>query len=207
MAEIKIKKADGTDGGVLNVKDEVFGIEPNAMAVRATLDNYMAGQRRGTHSTKTRGMVSGGGKKPWKQKHTGRARQGSIRAAQWRHGAIVFGPSPRDYSYRINKKVRQSAYRSILSDFAREGRIIAIDDFGIGAPKTKDFVRLLDGLGAEGKVLLFTEPGDTLLLKSARNIPYVNCVSVESPNIFDLLTHDYLIARSSVIKRLEGVYA
>ncbi len=204
MAKIKIRKPNGAEAGMLDLSDEVFGVEPKEASIRAALNNYMANQRRGTHATKTRGFVSGGGKKPWKQKGTGRARQGSIRAPQWRGGAIIFGPSPRDYSYKINRQVRQEAIRSALSEFVRGNRLVAVDDFGLDAPKTRQFVETLKALGIAGRVLLFTEPGDANLLRSARNLSKVDCVSVESPNIYDLLTHDFVLAKASTLKRLEG---
>ncbi|MBI1783711.1 50S ribosomal protein L4 [Candidatus Sumerlaeota bacterium] len=207
MAKIAIKSPNGNDAGTLDLNDDVFGIEPDEGSVRAALNNYLSNQRRGTHSTKTRGFVSGGGKKPWKQKHTGRARQGSIRAPQWRGGAIIFGPSPRDYSYSVSKQVRQNAICSILSELARSQRLIAVEDFGLSAPKTKEMAKILSAIGVSGSALVLTEPTDTNVIVSARNIPSVSCVSVESPNVFDFLTHDYVVAKVSAIKRLEGVYA
>jgi large subunit ribosomal protein L4 len=189
------------------VSDEVFGVEPNLQSVRAAVNNYLANQRRGTHATKTRGRVSGGGRKPWKQKHTGRARQGSIRAPQWRGGAIIFGPHPRDYSYRISRTVRQSAFCSVLSELVRGGRLIVIDQWGFEQPKTRRVVEILKSLGVEGKVLIFTEPGQRELLLSARNIAGVSLASVESPNIYDLLIHDYVVASRSSVKKLEEALA
>lgn len=208
MATIKIKTRDGSEAGALELNDEVFGAEINELCVRIALNQHMANQRAGTHSTKTRGMVRGGGRKPWRQKGTGRARQGSIRSAQWRGGSIIFGPHPRDYSYRINKKVKRAAFRSILTEFAKSGRLIAIDDFGLTDPKTSAADQIFKAIGVkDGMALVLTERDDRNLMLSARNLPYVNLISVDAPNIFDLLTHDYLIARPSALKRLEGAFA
>ncbi len=207
MANLKIRTSEGSEAGVLELKDSVFGVEPSETDVRSALNQYLANQRRGTHSTKTRGMVSGGGRKPWKQKGTGRARQGSIRAPQWRGGAIIFGPSPRDYSYHVNRRVRQNALKSALSELVRGGRVLPVENFGLQEPKTKKVAGVLRALGVNGSVLLLTDPAERDLLRSARNLANVDCVSVESPNIYDLLTHDYLVATPGTLKRLEGRFA
>lgn len=207
MATVTIHKADGTQAGSLDLSDSVFGIEPNVNCVRAAVAQYMANQRAGTHATKMRGAVSGGGRKPWKQKGTGRARQGSIRAPQWRHGAIIFGPQPRDYSYAINIKVKQQAYRSIWSDLAANGHLLVIDSFGIDTPKTKTLVDVLDKLGVDGTALLVTAATEEATALSARNIPWVTIQNADNINVYDLLTHDWVVVTQEVIKRVEATYA
>lgn len=207
MATLTIRKNDGSQAGSLELKDNVFGIQPNTNCVRAAVAQYMANQRAGTHATKMRGAVSGGGRKPWKQKGTGRARQGSIRSPQWRHGAIIFGPQPRDYSYRVNQKVKQKAFCSIWSDLLASGRLVVIDSFGIDQPKTKRLVEILDTLGVDGTALLVTEATDENMALSARNVPYVTPLNVDNLNVYDLLTHDWVVVTTDVIKRLEAIYA
>jgi large subunit ribosomal protein L4 len=207
MAEITIKTTAGKDAEKLSLSDAVFGIEPNLNCVRAALDGYQANQRLGTHATKTRGQVRGGGKKPWKQKGTGRARQGSIRSPQWRGGAIIFGPSPRNYGYRVNQKVRATAIRSALSDIAKAGKLIGLEEVKFEAPKTKAVIEALKAIGAEGRVLLLTETADPNLYLSTRNLTWVSCIPLENINIYDLLTHDCVVATKSALKRLEEVYA
>jgi large subunit ribosomal protein L4 len=207
MAEVTIKTTAGKDAGKLSLSDAVFGIEPNLNCVRAALDSYRANQRLGTHATKTRGQVSGGGKKPWKQKGTGRARQGSIRAPQWRGGAIIFGPSPRGYGYRVNQKVKAAAIRSALSEFAKAGKLIGLEEVKLDGPKTKAVTGALKAIGAEGRVLLLTEAVDSALHLSTRNLAGVTCLPLENINIYDLLTHDFVVATKSALKRLEEVYA
>lgn len=206
MATIPILKADGAKAGDLDLADEVFGVEINPVCVTQAVHNYLANQRQGTHATKTRGKVSGGGKKPWKQKGTGRARQGSIRAPQWRGGAIIFGPQPRDYSYKLNRKVRQAAIRMALSDMAQEGRIIAVESYGLKDPKTARMAEVLEKVGVTGPALILTDATDSNLVLSARNLPYVSCIHPESPNIYELLTHDFLVGSPAQIKRLEEVF-
>ncbi|MCE5228294.1 50S ribosomal protein L4 [bacterium] len=198
-----------TDGGQapLELSDAVFGAEANAHCVRAAVAQYMANQRQGTHATKMRGAVSGGGKKPFKQKGTGRARQGSTRAPQYRHGAIIFGPQPRDYSYRINKKVRQQAYRSILSELAASGRLIAVEGFGLESPKTSKIDQALRGLGVDGPTLLVVDHADDVLTLSVRNIPWVTMINVENLNVYDLLANDWIVATAGALKRVEEQYA
>jgi large subunit ribosomal protein L4 len=207
MANLTIHKADGSQAGTLDLNDSVFSVEPNVNCVRAAVAQYMANQRAGTHATKMRGAVSGGGRKPWKQKGTGRARQGSIRAPQWRHGAIIFGPQPRDYSYNINTKVKQNAYRSIWSDLIKSGRLIVVDNFGIEAPRTKTMVGILEKLGVDGTALVVTAKTEEVTALSARNIPWVTMINVENINVYDLLTHDWVVVTQDAIQRVEATYA
>lgn len=205
MTTLNVKDSKGASAGTVELSDEVFAIEPNINAVRQTLLAYQANQRQGTHSTKTRAFVSGGGRKPWKQKGTGRARQGSIRAPQWRGGAIIFGPSPRDYRQKINKKVRRLALYSALSDLKAKNQIVVLDKFEIAQPKTKEFVSLLKTLEIEAgqRILVLVSGKDEVLEKSSRNLPYVLVSDVTNVNIFNLLTCDYLIATSETLKALE----
>jgi large subunit ribosomal protein L4 len=204
MPTVTVKKTDGSDAGSLQLSEAVFGAPQNGVVVRETLNAFLSNQRQGTHSTKTRGMVSGGGKKPWKQKGTGRARQGSIRAPQWRGGAIVFGPTPRSYREKVNRKKRQAAVRAVLSARSQEGNLFVVESLDLGAkPQTKAVVKLVDALGAAGRVLFVTEaPLETFLL-SARNIPYVNVITVDEVNIFDLLVSDSVVLTSAAVKILE----
>lgn len=189
----------------MDVSDAVFGIEPNRHAVRQTLIAYQANQRQGTHSTKTRGFVRGGGRKPWKQKGTGRARQGSIRAPQWRGGAVIFGPSPRDYNQKVNRKVRRLALYSALSDLRNLEKITVLKDFAMSAPSTKEFISLLDkiGVGAAQRVLVLVADYDDNLSKSARNLGTVIVSDIQNINIYNLLTCDHLVATPDTLKALE----
>lgn len=207
MSEITIQDASGKKAGSLDLNDAVFGIEPNLGCVRAAFDGFRANQRAGTHSTKTRSTVHGGGKKPWKQKGTGRARQGTIRAVQWRGGAVAFGPHPRDYSFRVNRKVRKKAIQSVLSSLHQSNNIFAVADFGISSPKTKDLVKAIQTLGVEGSVLIVTEKLDKNVALSARNLPKVRCVTTDNLNIYDLLIHDSVIATSGALTRINEVYS
>ena len=210
MATLTIKKSDGSNGGSLELNDSVFGAEPNVVVVRSVVNQLLANRRQGTHATKTRAHVSGGGKKPFKQKGTGRARQGSTRAPQWRHGAIIFGPQPRDYRKAINKKVRQVALRSILSELVKEERLIVLDNFGITAPKTRDFVGVLGKVGVDTRwqtALVIKPASDANLELSARNLATVTIINQENINALDLLNHDFVVLTSDVVKHLEETYA
>lgn len=205
MATLTIRDPKGAEAGSVDVSDAVFGIEPNRHAVRQTLIAYQANQRQGTHSTKTRGFVRGGGRKPWKQKGTGRARQGSIRAPQWRGGAVIFGPSPRDYNQKVNRKVRRLALYSALSDLRNLEKITVLKDFAMSAPSTKEFISLLDkiGVGAAQRVLVLVADYDDNLSKSARNLGTVIVSDIQNINIYNLLTCDHLVATPDTLKALE----
>jgi large subunit ribosomal protein L4 len=207
MATMNIRKTDGSQGGSLELADAVFGVEPNPHCVRAVVNQFMVNQRAGTHSTKTRAFVSGGGRKPWRQKGTGRARQGSTRAPQWRGGAIIFGPHPRDYSIAVNQKVRQKAFCSVFSDLARNGKLIVLDSFGLEKPKTSRMVEIMDALGIDGPALLVTEKTDETMVLSARNVPWITPLNLDNLNIYDLLTHDWVVVTPDVIKRVEAAYS
>lgn len=212
MAMLTIHKADGADAGTIELNDSVFGVEPNVHCVRATVAQYMANQRSGTHSVKTRAFVSGGGRKPWKQKGTGRARQGSTRAPQWRHGAIIFGPQPRNYAYNVNQKVRQSAFRSIWSELVAESRVVVVESFGLEKPKTRDLIQVVDSLGLFGekevaRTLLVTLKTDEAMALSARNVWWLTALNADNLNVYDLLTHDWIVVTPEVLKHVEALYA
>jgi large subunit ribosomal protein L4 len=209
MASLTVINVQGAPTGLIEVRDDVFAIEPNVNCVRQALLAYEANQRQGTHSTKTRGMVSGGGRKPWRQKGTGRARQGSIRAPQWRGGAIIFGPQPRDYNQKVNKKVKRAALASALSDLARENRIKLVDALSLDEIKTKKFLGILEGIGVanEKRILVVTAQPDEKLLRSARNLPNVLVIPANNLNIYCLLTCDVLVTTPEAIKQIEEAIA
>jgi len=209
MASLTVINVQGAPTGSIEVRDDVFAIEPNVNCVRQALLAYEANQRQGTHSTKTRGMVSGGGRKPWRQKGTGRARQGSIRAPQWRGGAIIFGPQPRDYNQKVNKKVKRAALASALSDLARENRIKLVDALSLDEIKTKKFLGILEGIGVanEKRILVVTAQPDEKLLRSARNLPNVLVIPANNLNIYCLLTCDVLVTTPEAIKQIEEAIA
>ncbi|MCX7625321.1 MAG: 50S ribosomal protein L4 [Candidatus Sumerlaeaceae bacterium] len=209
MTSMTVINIQGTPTGAIELRDDVFAIDPNRNCVRQALLAFEANQRQGTHSTKTRGMVSGGGRKPWRQKGTGRARQGSIRAPQWRGGAIIFGPLPRDYNQKINKKVKRAALASALSDLVRQNRIKVLDALTVDEIKTKKFRAILESIGVanEKRVLVLTAEPDDKILRSARNLPNVLVIPVNNVNIYCLLTCDVLVTTSDAIKRLEEAIA
>jgi large subunit ribosomal protein L4 len=208
MATLTIKDAKGAEVGTLDAADAVFGIEPNLNAVRQSVLAYEANQRQGTHSTKTRSFARGGGRKPWRQKGTGRARQGSIRAPQWRGGAVVFGPTPRDYSQKVNRKTRRLALLSALSELRNANRITVVKNFELSRPKTAEFEELLGHIGAGDDavvLILLAEPDENVVL-SSRNLPFTNVLPVHNINIYDLLTCDRLVTTPEGIKKLEELF-
>ena len=200
MASLTMKTATGADAGTVELPDDIFGIDPNVAVMHQVVTAQLAAKRAGTHSTKTRAEVRGGGAKPWRQKGTGRARQGSIRAPQWRGGGVAHGPHPRDYSQRTPKKMVKLALRSALSDRASESKIVVIDDWAINAPKTKDAVKLLEAIGLrtkgerEGRVLVVLFRDDDNAWKSLRNLgERVQIVLPEELNTYDVLLNDWLV--------------
>lgn len=205
MATLTIRDTQGAESGTLEVSDSIFGVTPNEHAVRQALIAYEANQRQGTHSTKTRAFVRGGGRKPWKQKGTGRARQGSIRAPQWRGGAIIFGPQPRSYRQKVNKQVRRLAINSVLSDLRAGNRISVVKEFGLSEPKTREFISLLGRIGVDQaqRILVLVSGAEEVLRKSAANLPSVILSTVENVNVYNLLTCDHLIATPDSLKALE----
>ena len=191
----------------VELSDAVFGITPNEKVMHAAVVNFLANQRQGTQSTKTRAEVSGGGRKPWRQKGTGHARQGSTRAPQWTHGGIALGPKPRDYSYTLNKKVKRLAIKSALSDKAANGNLIIVDSLTVEEYKTKTVVNLLAAVGAEGKSLVATAALEEKLVKSAANIPGVKTSMAANVNTYDVLNADKLVVDLDGAKKLEEVFA
>ena len=209
MPTVAVKNQSGGDAGTLELSADVFDAKQNAVLVREVYNAYMANQRQGTHSTKTRGFVSGGGKKPWKQKHTGRARQGSIRAPQWRGGAIIFGPLPKDYREKINRKKRQGAFRALLSAKFAAGEVVVIDALNFGADaKTKQAVSLLKAVGARRKTLIVTKDKNEGLIRAASNLGASKTTPaqvqiVDAVSIFDLLVADTLVITQDALTALQ----
>ena len=207
MPKIDVYDVDGKKLKSMELKEEVFGIKPNEAVVHSVLVNYLANQRQGTQSTKTRSEVRGGGKKPWRQKGTGRARQGSIRAPQWIKGGIALGPKPRSYKYRVNRKEKQLAIRSLLSSKVLDNALTIVDKFDFKEIKTKQVVSALNNLKVEGKTLIMIPEKDEMLQRSARNIENVRTISVSTINVFDLLKYKNLVLTVDTVKKLEEVYA
>ena len=207
MPKIDVYNIEGKKVSNIELADSVFGIEPNEKIVHSVLVNYLANQRQGTSNTKTRAEVAGGGRKPWKQKGTGRARQGSIRAPQWFKGGIALGPKPRDYSYRLNKKERRLAIRSVLSSKVLENNLVVVDAMNFDAIKTKNMVSALNNLKVEGKTLIVLPEKNENVQKSARNIEGVKTSLVNTINVYDLLKYNKLVLTVDAVKSLEEVYA
>ena len=207
MPKIDVYNIEGKKVSDIELADSVFGIEPNEKIVHSVLVNYMTNQRQGTSNTKTRAEVSGGGRKPWKQKGTGRARQGSIRSPQWFKGGIALGPKPRDYSYRVNKKERRLAVRSVLSSKVLENNLVVVDSMNFDAIKTKNMVSALNNLKVEGKTLIVLPEKNENVQKSARNIEGVKTSLVNTINVYDLLKYNKLVLTVDAVKSLEEVYA
>ena len=206
MPTVKVYNMAGQETGELELNAAIFGIEPNVPAMHAVVKNYLANCRQGTQSTLTRSEVRGGGIKPWRQKGTGRARQGSIRAPQWTHGGVALGPKPRDYSYTINKKVKRLAVLSALSDKAANGNLIIVDKIAVEEFKTKTVVAFLAAVGAGKKNLIVNDTLDEKFVKSAANIPGVK-TSATGVNTYDVVNADKLILSLDAAKKLEEVYA
>ena len=205
MANFDVLNKDGQKVSTVELSDAVFGITPNEKAVHIAVVNFLANQRQGTQSTKTRSEVSGGGRKPWRQKGTGHARQGSIRAPQWTHGGVALGPKPRDYSYRINKKVKRLAILSALSDKALNGNMIVVDELAASEYKTKNVVSLLQAVGAGKKNLVVSDVVNTMFVKSAANIPGVKTTVATSVNTYDVVNAEKLvISVAGVLTRVGG---
>lgn len=197
----------GAEVGTVELSDGVFGIEPNEAVVHEAVKNHLANLRQGTQSALTRAEVSGGGKKPWRQKGTGHARQGSIRAPQWTHGGVVFAPKPRDYSYLLNKKIKRLALKSVLSAKAAEGRLIVVDRIGMDAIRTQDFRKFLAAVKCEGKAVVVTPEVDQVIVKSARNLPGVLTTTATILNVYDILNAKYLIVDQAALATIEEVFA
>ena len=207
MPKIDVYDINGKKVKELELNEAVFGIEPNETVVHSVLVNFLANQRQGTQSTKTRSEVSGGGRKPWRQKGTGRARQGSIRAPQWIKGGIALGPKPRSYKYTVNKKERQLAVKSVLSSKVLENELVVVDSLPLNDIKTKEMVKALSNLKVEGKALIMLSEKNEKVQKSARNIEGVKTTLVETINIYDLLKYNKLVVTEDTVKKLEEAYA
>ena len=207
MPKIDVYNIEGKKVSDVELKEEIFGIEPNEDIVHSVLVNYLANQRQGTQSTKTRSEVSGGGKKPWRQKGTGRARQGSIRAPQWIKGGIALGPKPRSYKYRVNRKERQLAIKSLLSSKVLENNLVVVDKFDFKEIKTKQMANAMKNLKVEEKALIVLPASNEVVQKSARNLANVGTSSVNTINVYDLLKYKKLVLTVDTIKKLEEVYA
>ena len=213
MSTMKVLNMAGAEVGTVELNDAIFGIEPNQTVVHEVVKNHLANCRQGTQSALTRAEVSGGGRKPWRQKGTGHARQGSTRAPQWTHGGIVFAPKPRDYSYVLNKKVKRLALKSVLSAKVAEGQMVVIDSIKMDAIKTADFRKFLDAVKVDGKAVVVTPamvvpPAvDQTIVKSARNIPGVVTTPASILSVYDILNAKYLVVDKDALAKIEEVYA
>ena len=207
MPKIDVYDLKGKKVSDVELAENVFGIEPNEAIVHSVLVNYLANQRQGTQSTKTRAEVRGGGRKPWRQKGTGRARQGSIRAPQWIKGGIALGPKPRSYKYTVNKKERRLAIKSLLSSKVLENELTVVDKLELAEVKTKTMVKALADLKVEGKTLIVLPENNKNVLMSARNIEGVKTIVLNNINVFDLLKYNNLVLPLETVKKLEEVYA
>ncbi|MBE6961993.1 MAG: 50S ribosomal protein L4 [Ruminococcaceae bacterium] len=207
MSTINVLNMAGATVGTVELNDAIFGIEPNAAVVHEVVKNHLANCRQGTQSALTRAEVSGGGKKPWRQKGTGHARQGSTRAPQWTHGGIVFAPKPRDYSYVLNKKVKRLALKSVLSAKAAEGKLVVIDSIKMDAIKTADFRKFLNAVNVAGKAVVVTPEKDEIIVKSARNLPGVVTTPAAILSVYDIINATYLVLDQAALAKIEEVYA
>ena len=207
MANVKVYNMNGQPVSDLELNDAVFGIEPNTVVMHAAVVNYLANQRQGTQSTLTRTEVSGGGKKPWRQKGTGHARQGSTRAPQWTHGGIALGPKPRSYSYSLNKKVKRLALLSALSSKVADNDIVVLDAIKTEEFKTKTIVNMLKALDVNEKALIVLDTVDKKVIKSAANIPGVKTTQVNTLNVYDILNYNKFIVVKDAVAKIEEVYA
>ncbi len=207
MPKIDVYDIKGKKVSDVELAENIFGIEPNETIVHSVLVNYLANQRQGTQSTKTRAEVRGGGRKPWRQKGTGRARQGSIRAPQWIKGGIALGPKPRSYKYTVNKKERRLAIKSLLSSKVLEKELTVVDKLELSEIKTKTMVKALADLKVEGKTLIILSENNKNVLMSARNIEGVKTITLNNINVFDLLKYNNLVLPLETVKKIEEVYA
>ena len=207
MLKVDVLNMEGKKVGDIELNESVFGVEVNDIVVHTALVNYLANQRQGTQSTKTRAEVRGGGRKPWRQKGTGRARQGSIRAPQWIKGGIALGPKPRSYKYTVNKKEKRLAIKSVLSSKVIEKELTVVDKLELKEIKTKSMVKALTALKVEGKTLIIVPEKNTNVVMSARNIEGVKTITANNINVFDLLKYNNLILPVDTVKKLEEVYA
>lgn len=207
MPSLSVVDMEGKNVGSIELAASVFGIEPNAHVMHMMVVNYLAAQRQGTQSALTRAEVSGGGKKPWRQKGTGRARQGSTRAPQWTHGGVVFAPKPRSYKFTVNKKVKRLAMKSAFSVKAQENNIIVVDKIALDEFKTKKIAAMLKAVEAEKKPLIVLDSADKKVIKSAANIPGAKTTQVNTLNVYDILNAEKLVIVKDAVSKIEEVYA
>lgn len=207
MPKVTVYDMAGKGVGEMELDDSIFGIEPNKAVLHAAVVNYLANQRQGTQSTLTRAEVRGGGRKPWRQKGTGHARQGSIRAPQWKHGGIALGPKPRDYSYTLNKKVKRLAIKSAFSAKVLDSDFVVVDSITMNDYKTKDMLAMLKALGFDKKAMVVTAVADDKVIKSAGNIPGVKTAAVNSLNVYDILNCGKFIIAKEAVNKIVEVYA
>lgn len=207
MPKIDVYSVDGKKLKELTLNEKVFGVEPNENVVHSVVVNYLANQRQGTQNTKTRAEVRGGGRKPWKQKGTGRARQGSIRAPQWIKGGIALGPKPRSYSYRINKKEKDLAIKSVLSSKVAESNLVVVDKLQLKEIKTAEVAKILANLKIEGKALIIMSTVDKNVVLSSRNIAGLKTLTTDALNVYDMLNATKVVMTEDAVKKLEEVYA
>ncbi|NEW65629.1 50S ribosomal protein L4 [Carnobacteriaceae bacterium zg-84] len=203
MAKVTLFKQDGSTVGEIELNDAVFGVEPNENVVFDAIIMQRASLRQGTHATKNRSAVRGGGRKPWRQKGTGRARQGSTRSPQWVGGGTVFGPTPRSYSYKLNKKVRRLAIKSVLSSKVAEGNLVVVDALNFSAPKTQEFAQVLKNLDVTSKVLVVVENGNDFAALSARNLPNVTVVAEDNVSVLDVFSNTKVLFTQSALSTVE----
>jgi len=206
VANVAVYNIDGKKVDSIELNDEIFGIEPNKEVVHMAVVQYLANQRQGTQSAKTRAEVRGGGRKPWRQKGTGRARQGSIRSPQWKGGGVVFAPKPRDYSFKLNKKVKRLALKSVLSQKVIDEKFIVLDEISFGEIKTKQMAKVMGNLNL-GKALLVMDGENKNVVLSARNIPNVKTAGVNSINVYDILKYDAFVVTKEAVEKMQEVYA
>ena len=207
MLKTNVYNMSGELVGEIELSEAVFGVTPNEAVVHDVVKNHLANKRQGTQSALTRAEVSGGGRKPWRQKGTGRARQGSTRAPQWTHGGIVFAPKPRDYSYTLNKKSRRLALKSVLSAKVAEANLVVIDSIKMDAPKTADFAKFLKAVGADTKALVVTAEADANVVKSGRNIPGCEITFANLINVYDVVNANKLVVDKAALAKIEEVFA
>jgi large subunit ribosomal protein L4 len=207
MPNVALFKQDGSQAGEIALNEEIFGIEPNESVVFDAVIMQRASLRQGTHAVKNRGDVRGGGRKPWRQKGTGRARQGSIRSPQWRGGGVVFGPTPRSYSYKLPKKVRRLAMKSVLSEKVASNNLVAVEGLSFDAPKTKEFKQVLANLTIDSKVLVVLESENDFAALSARNLPKVSVVTADNISVLDIVSNDKMLVTQTALTQIEEVLA
>lgn len=207
MAQVSVFDMAGKEVSTLSLNDAVFGISPNKEVMHAAVVNYLANQRQGTQSTLTRTEVSGGGRKPWRQKGTGHARQGSTRSPQWRHGGVALGPKPRSYRYTLNKKVKRLAMKSALSAKVQGGEMLVLDGLRLDEFKTKTMIKMFEALRVDKKALLVLDSVDKHVIKSASNIPGIKTAQVNTLSVYDILNHDKFIVVKDAVAKIEEVYA